>query len=135
MRRRRLVLGAALLAVAGGLLGAGCGYQGTKSAAPETVEGSIAQPTTTTTTTELPPGDAEAGKEVFTSGGCSGCHTLKDAGAAGTVGPNLDQVKPTLAIVIDRVTNGKGAMPPFKSLGEEKIADVAAYVVKATGGS
>jgi cytochrome c oxidase subunit 2 len=32
-----------------------------------------------------------AGKAVFTGvSGCSGCHTLADAGASGTVGPNLD---------------------------------------------
>ena len=32
-----------------------------------------------------------AGKAVFTgAAGCSGCHTLADAGATGTVGPNLD---------------------------------------------
>jgi cytochrome c oxidase subunit II len=32
------------------------------------------------------------GKALFTSNGCGGCHTLGDAGANGTVGPNLDQV-------------------------------------------
>jgi cytochrome c oxidase subunit 2 len=36
-------------------------------------------------------GAAAAGKAVFTgAAGCSGCHTLADAGASGTVGPNLD---------------------------------------------
>jgi cytochrome c oxidase subunit 2 len=33
-----------------------------------------------------------AGKQVFASNGCSSCHTLSDAGASGTVGPNLDKV-------------------------------------------
>jgi cytochrome c oxidase subunit 2 len=33
----------------------------------------------------------EAGKQVFASNGCSSCHTLSDAGASGTVGPNLDK--------------------------------------------
>jgi cytochrome c oxidase subunit 2 len=32
-----------------------------------------------------------AGKQVFASNGCSSCHTLADAGASGTVGPNLDK--------------------------------------------
>jgi cytochrome c oxidase subunit II len=32
------------------------------------------------------------GKQLFTSQGCAGCHTLKDAGASGTTGPDLDQV-------------------------------------------
>ena len=80
-------------------------------------------------------GDATAGKAVFETAGCKGCHTLKDAGATGTVGPNLDQSQPPLAKVVLRVTKGAGAMPPFKGqLSDKQIADVAAYVVKATGG-
>ena len=67
---------------------------------------------------------------MFTSAGCAGCHTLKAAGGGGTVGPNLDQVQPTRALVIDRVTHGKGAMPSFAGqLNEQQIKDVAAFVV------
>jgi len=51
-------------------------------------------------------GDAAAGKAVFMSAGCVGCHTLADAGASGTVGPNLDDVKPPYDTVIQFVTNG-----------------------------
>ena len=51
--------------------------------------------------------DVVAGKEVFATAGCEGCHTLADAGAKGNVGPNLDDAKPSLALVVDRVTNGK----------------------------
>jgi len=81
-------------------------------------------------------GNSVAGKAVFESAGCKGCHTLKDAGASGTVGPNLDQAQPPLSLVVARVTKGQGAMPPFKGqLSDKQIADVAAYVVKATGGS
>lgn len=81
-------------------------------------------------------GDPQAGKAVFASAGCGACHTLADAGSSGKVGPNLDEAKPDRALVIDRVTNGKGAMPSFKDqLSEKQIADVAAYVVEATGGS
>jgi mono/diheme cytochrome c family protein len=81
-------------------------------------------------------GDAVAGKKVFETAGCAGCHTLKDAGATGTVGPNLDQAKPPLSLVVQRVTKGAGAMPSFKGkLSDKQIADVAAYVVKATGGN
>src|SRR5262245_4066281 len=36
-------------------------------------------------------GDAAAGKKVFLTAGCTACHTLADAGSAGTVGPNLDE--------------------------------------------
>jgi mono/diheme cytochrome c family protein len=35
-------------------------------------------------------GDVNAGKAVFASAGCAGCHTLSAAGATGSVGPNLD---------------------------------------------
>jgi mono/diheme cytochrome c family protein len=81
-------------------------------------------------------GDATAGKAVFASAGCVGCHTLADANAHGTVGPNLDQAKPPLSLVVTRVTTGAGAMPSFKGqLSDKQIADVAAYVVKATGGN
>ena len=48
-------------------------------------------PTPTPTTPAEPgaPGDAAAGKVVFTDN-CGGCHTLSDAGTNGTIGPNLD---------------------------------------------
>ena len=79
-------------------------------------------------------GDADAGKEVFTSAGCVSCHTLSDAGATGTVGPNLDEAKPDHDLVVDRVTNGAGAMPAFKDqLTEQQIDDVAAYVSSVAG--
>jgi cytochrome c6 len=78
-------------------------------------------------------GDPIAGKQVFTSKGCTACHTLKDAGATGKVGPDLDVTKPSLGKAINRLLNGKGAMPPFKGvLSTKQIADVAAYVVKAS---
>jgi mono/diheme cytochrome c family protein len=81
------------------------------------------------------PGDPAAGKEVFASAGCAGCHTLADAGATGTVGPNLDDAKPPYELAIDRVTNGSGPMPAFAGqLTEQQIQDVAAYVIQATGG-
>ena len=49
---------------------------------------------TTTAPAAPPQGNAVAGKAVFASAGCKACHTLKAAGATGTVGPNLDQLKP-----------------------------------------
>lgn len=78
-------------------------------------------------------GDRVAGKAVFTSAGCSGCHTLKAAGATGKVGPNLDTLKPPYDKVVHQVEVGGGAMPPFKgSLTPKQIKDVAAFVVDAT---
>jgi cytochrome c oxidase subunit 2 len=32
------------------------------------------------------------GKQIFADSGCSGCHTLADASASGTTGPDLDKV-------------------------------------------
>ena len=90
----------------------------------------------TTGKTPDPGADADvvAGKEVFATAGCVGCHTLADAGAKGNVGPNLDDAKPSVALVVDRVTNGKAAMPPFKGqLTEQQIKDVAAYVSSVAG--
>jgi mono/diheme cytochrome c family protein len=79
-------------------------------------------------------GDAAAGKQVFASAGCGGCHTLADAGSNGNVGPNLDDAQPPESLVVDRVTNGKGVMPPFKGqLSDQQIADVAAYVSSVAG--
>ena len=101
----------------------------------EPVVGEETQPTETETTETTPPetteaqGDAVAGKAVFTSAGCASCHTLADAGASGTVGPNLDAVKPSNDKVVAQVTNGGGVMPPFKdTLSKQQIKDVAAYV-------
>ncbi len=37
-------------------------------------------------------GAAPDAKKLFTDNGCSGCHTLADAGATGQVGPDLDKV-------------------------------------------
>ncbi len=73
------------------------------------------------------------GKSIFTAT-CSACHTLADAGSTGTVGPNLDDAKPSKERVVDRVTNGKGVMPSFKSsLDPEQIQAVADYVSSAAG--
>lgn len=74
------------------------------------------------------------GKTIFLTAGCTGCHTLKDAGSHGTVGPNLDQRKPPESRVVDRVTNGKGVMPSFKSkLTPQQIQAVAKYVSSVAG--
>ena len=81
-------------------------------------------------------GDPAAGKEVFLgSAGCGSCHTLADAGATGTIGPNLDASTPSQELAVDRVTNGQGGMPSFSGqLSEEQIQAVAEYVVQSTGG-
>ena len=54
-------------------------------------------------------GDPVAGSTSSLTAGCTGCHTLTDAGSTGTVGPNLDQAKPPATLVYQRVTEGAGA--------------------------
>lgn len=77
---------------------------------------------------------ADPGADVFTSAGCGGCHTMNAAGAAGAVGPNLDQVKPTEARVNEVVTNGLNAMPAFSGqLSAKQIDDLSKYVAENAG--
>jgi mono/diheme cytochrome c family protein len=80
-------------------------------------------------------GGAEVdGKAVFASAGCGSCHTLADAGSAGTIGPNLDEAKPSKELALERVTNGKAPMPSFKGqLSEAQIEAVAEYVSSVAG--
>ena len=92
--------------------------------------------TETTETTETGGESTALGKEIFLgSSGCASCHTLADAGATGTVGPNLDATQPSVELAVDRVTNGsQGGMPAFAdSLSEDEIQEVAAYVSAAAG--
>jgi mono/diheme cytochrome c family protein len=125
MRRTLLLLPlAAALAACGGK---------TATPTPETVVGTLPQPTETTAGPTLPQGNAEAGKPIFASSGCSACHTMKAANATGTVGPNLDDLKPELAKIESQVVNGGGGMPPFKgNLSNQQIADVSQYVYDST---
>ena len=158
MRRTALVL--VVLAALVSLFAVGCGGEESVTATPDTVEGTTTTETTETettetettdttetettettetTTTETQPtveGDPVAGKEIFLgASACGGCHTLADAGTTGQVGPNLDDAMPSAELVVDRVTNGQGAMPSFSgTLTPQQIADVAAYVSSVAGG-
>ena len=86
-------------------------------------------------------GDAQMteGRALFTGGAtpaCALCHTLKDAGATGRVGPVLDELQPNEERVAAAVRGGIGAMPSFAgSLSDAQIRAVAHYVAKASGGS
>lgn len=112
----------------------------TTQTANETVTtsgGETSQSKETTTTAAAGGGSALAeGKRIFASAGCVACHTLKAAGATGTVGPNLDEKKPSFDKVIERVTNGKPPMPSFKGkLSATEIQAVARFVSSSTRGS
>ena len=77
---------------------------------------------------------ATDGKSIFTEAGCAMCHTLAAAGATGTVGPNLDVVKPSKAEVINAVTIGQGVMFSFEGkLGVDQIQAVAEFVSQNAG--
>jgi uncharacterized membrane protein len=70
-----------------------------------------------------------AGRQLFLKLPCGSCHTLRDAHATGVIGPNLDAAKPSRALVISRVTNGQGVMPPFgNKLSDGQIEEIADYV-------
>jgi cytochrome c553 len=119
--------------------GTDTGQEQETSAATTESEPTESEPTESEPTESEPSagaeGDPAAGEAVFASAGCGGCHTLEAAGSSGNVGPNLDEAKPSHDLVVDRVTNGRGAMPSFKGqLEDEQIQDVAAYVVESTQG-
>jgi mono/diheme cytochrome c family protein len=76
-----------------------------------------------------------AAAEIFTTN-CASCHTLAAAGAKGTVGPNLDDLKPSEATVEKQVIDGGGAMPAFgksKILTPAEIKEVSEYVSSVAG--
>jgi cytochrome c oxidase subunit 2 len=132
---RRLLLPTGLFVVlAIALLVAGCGGGETAAPLPETVEGTIPQET-------LPPGDAEAGNEVFTSTGCGSCHTYGPAGTEATVGPNLDESLQgqdaefiRTSIVNPNAEIAEGFQPNVmpadygQQLDEQQLADLVAFL-------
>jgi mono/diheme cytochrome c family protein len=74
-----------------------------------------------------------SGKSIFTAN-CATCHTLAAARATGTVGPNLDRLKPDEKRVARQVTNGGAIMPAFKTkLTEAQIEAVAKFVASVAG--
>jgi cytochrome c oxidase subunit 2 len=118
-------------------------------------------PTATTTPTETgtetgtgtgqqPAGDPAAGKEIFTTTAqppCASCHTLQEAGATQTIGPNLDEVlkgKDAAFIhesIVDpnaEVATGyqPGIMPQTfgEQLDDKQLADLVAFLVQVTKG-
>jgi mono/diheme cytochrome c family protein len=87
--------------------------------------------------------DQANGKKLFTSAGCGGCHVLADAGAKGTVGPNLDDAfagdraqgfkESTIEnVVLDQIREANPPMPKNLVKGQDAV-DVAAYVAAVAG--
>ena len=67
---------------------------------------------------------------------CAACHTLRGANAVGKVGPNLDQLRPTKALVLGAVALGRvrgaGTMPAQLVRGQD-AQDVADFVSAVAG--
>jgi len=134
---RRTALIAAVLVGASAL--AACQGRGVSSPTPETVIGTVS------TAPKFPvvpafhlTGNPTAGAAIFASQNCGGCHTLDAAHTTGTAGPNLDELKPPYRDTTAQVTNGGGIMQAYGkdgTLTTQQVADVAAYVVKSTGGT
>ena len=77
----------------------------------------------------------EAGKLLFLKGAspaCAICHTLEAAGAAGAVGPSMNELQPDAASVVNALKNGIGQMPAYTSLTPEQVKILSEYVAKAS---
>jgi mono/diheme cytochrome c family protein len=75
------------------------------------------------------------GRELFARR-CANCHTLEAANAIASVGPNLDELRPTKELVLDAIENGRargnGQMAAGLYAGGD-AEDVANFVAKAVG--
>jgi mono/diheme cytochrome c family protein len=75
------------------------------------------------------------GRELF-GRRCANCHTLQAANAIASVGPNLDELRPNKALVLDAIENGRargnGQMAAGLYTGQD-AEDVANFVAKAVG--
>jgi mono/diheme cytochrome c family protein len=119
-------VGAPVVAVATVALGATIIASGDGDASK--VEGRHGQTVTLT-------GAQTQGRQLFVAN-CSGCHALRAAGAVGQTGPDLDFLRPPVAVVERRVREGSqatfGAMPPALVTGPE-AHDVAEFVAGVAG--
>jgi mono/diheme cytochrome c family protein len=84
--------------------------------------------------TNLTPAEKH-GRELF-GRRCAMCHTLKAANAIAEIGPNLDDLRPNKAFVLDAIkkgrANGNGQMAANLYTGQD-AEDVASFVAKAVG--
>lgn len=77
----------------------------------------------------------EEGKLLFLKGAapaCAICHALDAAGAAGAVGPSMNELQPDAARVMNALKNGIGQMPSYSSLTPEQMKILSEYVAKAS---
>lgn len=66
---------------------------------------------------------------------CATCHTLKDAGAVGKVGPDLDALAPNAKLTISVIEQGRAGngQMPAQLLEQDEAKKVAAYLVDVAG--
>jgi cytochrome c oxidase subunit 2 len=132
--RRRL-----LLALALGVLLAGCGGETTVAPTAETVIGTLPG----AGTVNVAKGDPAAGKEIFTKTAqpaCSSCHTYAAASSTATVGPNLDQglQGKDADFILESIVNPSAEVTPGftdimpkdygTKLDEKQLADLVAFL-------
>ena len=125
-----------LLIVLGALLLAGCGGEEVVAPTGE-VSGTLPKAAAA---------NPANGKSVFASSGCGSCHTLKDAGASGKIGPDLDEalkgkdeafIKTSITDPNSAIASGfqPNVMPQSygSQLTSTQINDLVAYLKSATG--
>jgi mono/diheme cytochrome c family protein len=126
------------------------GAEGGESGVTEEAPTETTPPGESGGTTQAAEGNPAAGKEIFTASAqppCASCHTLQEAGASGTVGPNLDEVlkgKDAAFIhqsIVDPdavIASGfqAGIMPKTypQQLDEKEIADLIAFLEQSVNG-
>jgi cytochrome c551/c552 len=136
---------AALAIGASGLLLAACGYEGTVQPTAAGVSGTLPKQQTTPVLTN---GDPAAGKKLFASNGCTGCHTFGPAGSHATIGPDLDKLPqyakqanqgPLAQFVQTSITDPGNYVQPkypnvmpttYGKLPPKQIADLVAFLTQ-----
>ncbi|HXV53512.1 MAG TPA: cytochrome c [Solirubrobacterales bacterium] len=122
--------------------------EGDELEAAEEVGSGVAEETTTTSTAGgADTATIDQGSQVFASAGCTGCHTLADAGSNGTTGPDLDGAlkgKPESFIrtsIVDPNAEIEQNYPPNvmpdnygTELSPEDLDALVAYLHQATAG-
>jgi sulfite dehydrogenase len=87
------------------------------------------------TFTPIASANEEEGKLLFLKGAtpaCAICHALDAAGAAGAVGPSMNELQPDAARVMNALKNGIGQMPAYPGLTPEQMKTLSEYVEKAS---
>ncbi len=82
---------------------------------------------------------AAEGEQLFAEQGCDGCHALKAAGAAGDIGPDLDQVLPgmTPAEIKQLIVNPPGDIMPKdfgQKLSPQELDTLVSFLSQSTQG-